>query len=150
MNAMNQHGFVRVAAAAPSLRVADCDFNVERILAMLARAEEQQVDVLVFPELCLTGYTFGDLFQQMTLQSASDIALEHVVRASKEVYSGLAVVGLGVFVDDRLFNCAAAFQDGRLLGIVPKSFLPNYKEFYELRWFAPAAQARSRSVSCGG
>lgn len=150
MKPMNQHGFVRVAAAVPSLCVADCDFNAGRILALLARAEEQQVDVLVFPELCLTGYTCADLFQQSTLQSAASGALEKLVKKSKDVFTGVAVVGLPLVVDDRLFNCAAAFQGGRLLGIVPKSFIPNYKEFYELRWFAPAAQARSRVVSSYG
>lgn len=144
---MNQHGFVRVAAAVPALRVADCDFNAERILAMLARAEDQQVDLLVFPELCLTGYTCADLFQQSTLQSLARGTLDKLVRQGKDIFSGLAVVGLPLVVDDRLFNCAAAFQGGRILGIVPKSFIPNYKEFYELRWFTPAAQARSRVIS---
>jgi len=150
MKPMNQHGFVRVAAAVPSLRVADCAFNGERILAMLARAEQQQVDVLVFPELSLTGYTCADLFQQAVLQSSARDALEELVQRGKDVFSGLAVVGLPLVIDDRLFNCAAAIQGGRLLGIVPKSFIPNYKEFYELRWFAPAAQAQSRVVSWDG
>ncbi len=145
-NKMNQFGFVRVAAAVPCLRVADCAFNAERILALLNRAEEQQVAVLVFPELGLTGYTCGDLFQQPTLQRAALRALFDVVEKGQRVFSGLAVVGLPVVVDDLLFNCAAVVQNGRVLGLLPKSFIPNYKEFYELRWFAPAARARSRTI----
>jgi NAD+ synthase (glutamine-hydrolysing) len=143
-------GFVRVAAAVPALKVADCAYNAERVLGLLARAEEQAVGVGVFPELGLTGYTCGDLFQQLTLQRAAAEALLDLVRRGRDVFSGLAVVGLPLAVGDLLFNCAAVFQGGRVLGLVPKSFIPNYKEFYERRWFAPAAAAPARSVLLGG
>jgi len=89
------------------------------------------VAVLVLPELSLTGYTCGDLFQQTALQRAAVQALDDLVQKSVKVYRGLTIVGLPLVVDDKLYNCAAAFQQGRLLGAVPKSFLPNYKEFYE-------------------
>jgi NAD+ synthase (glutamine-hydrolysing) len=147
---MTQFGFLRVAAATPTLRVADCAYNVEHILGLMDRAEEQGVAVLVFPELSLTGYTCADLFQQAALQTGALAALEHVVRASTGRFSGLAIVGLPLALDDRLFNCAAVLHKGKVLGLVPKSFIPNYKEFYECRWFAPAASARSRQVDLDG
>jgi NAD+ synthase (glutamine-hydrolysing) len=147
---MTHHGFLRVASAVPTLRVADCDTNAERILGLMARAQEEGVAVLVFPELCLTGYTCADLFQQWTLQRSALAALEHVARAGAQAFSGLAVVGLPLGVDDQMFNCAALIHRGRVLGIVPKSFIPNYKEFYEGRWFAAAATARSRTITLHG
>jgi NAD+ synthase (glutamine-hydrolysing) len=147
---MSYHGFLRVGAATPVLRVADCDFNVARILDLLRRAQEQRVSVVCFPELCLTGYTCADLFQQTALQRAAVAALAGLVRAAAGVFPGVAVVGLPLVVDDQLFNCAAVFQGGRVLGIVPKSFIPNYKEFYEGRWFTPAATAHSREVLLDG
>jgi NAD+ synthase (glutamine-hydrolysing) len=147
---MIYHGFLRVAAAVPTLRVADCAFNAERILALMARAESEQVAVLVFPELCLTGYTCADLFHQPVLQKGAVAALAHVARAGRDVFSGLAIVGLPLTVDDQVFNCAALLYRGRVLGVVPKSFIPNYKEFYEGRWFAAAATARSRQVVLDG
>jgi NAD+ synthase (glutamine-hydrolysing) len=147
---MTYHGFLRVAAAVPRLRVADCAYNAEQVLGLMARAEGEQVAVLVFPELCLTGYTCADLFHHPTLQKGALAALSHVARAGQSVFSGLAIVGLPVTVDDQVFNCAALLQGGRILGIVPKSFIPNYKEFYEGRWFAAAATARSRQVHVDG
>jgi NAD+ synthase (glutamine-hydrolysing) len=146
---MSQHGFLRVAAAVPSLRVADCVFNAERIGGLMARAQDEGVAVLVFPELCLTGYTCGDLFHQPALQRAALEALDSIARRSGSDFAGVAIVGLPVAVDDQLFNCAAVLHRGRILGVVPKSFIPNYKEFYEVRWFAAAATARSRSIVLG-
>src|SRR5437764_9456428 len=127
---MTHHGFVRVATAAPVLRVADCAFNAERVRGLLARAEAEGVAVLVFPELALTGFTCGDLFHQTALQRGALDALAALTEASRSAFSGLAVVGLPLAVDDQLFNCAAVLHRGRVLGVVPKSFLPNYKEFY--------------------
>ncbi len=147
---MLHHGFLRVAAASPVLRVADCAFNADRILGLLKRAEAEGVAVLVFPELSLTGYTCADLFQQTTLQRGALDALEHVRKAGADLFSGVALVGLPLAVDDQVFNCAAVLCRGRLLGLVPKSFIPNYKEFYERRWFAAAAAARSRQVVVHG
>jgi NAD+ synthase (glutamine-hydrolysing) len=145
---MIEHGFLRVAAATPLLRVADCSFNAEHIIALMRRAEAEGVSVLVFPEMSLTGYTCGDLFGQPVLQRGALEALAHVAAAG--VYSGLAVVGLPLAIDDQVFNCAAVLHRGHMLGIVPKSFIPNYKEFYEGRWFAAAATARSHEVVLGG
>jgi NAD+ synthase (glutamine-hydrolysing) len=147
---MTHHGFLRVAAASPVLRVADVTFNAERIVALMARAEAERAAVVVFPELSITGYTCADLFQQITLQRGALEALAHVVKESAAAFRGLAVVGVPVAVDDQLFNCAALVHRGRLLAVVPKSFIPNYKEFYEGRWFAAAATARSREIVLGG
>jgi NAD+ synthase (glutamine-hydrolysing) len=147
---MNNHGFVRVAAAVPVLRVADCAFNAEHILGLMARAEREGVAVLLFPELALTGYTCADLFHQPALQDSALRALTTTVRDGASIFAGLTVVGLPMVADDQLFNCAAVFQGGQLLGVVPKSFIPNYKEFYEGRWFSPAAGARSRQLNLGG
>src|SRR4051812_29228925 len=147
---MPYHGFLRVGAAVPALRVADPEFNADRVLALLRRAEAEQVAVLVFPELCLTGYTCADLFHQAALQKGALKALARVVDASRTVFSGLAAVGLPVVIDEQLFNCAAVFHRGRVLGVVPKSFVPNYKEFYEGRWFAAAANVRSRKLALDG
>lgn len=144
---MTHHGFVRVAAATPVLRVADCDFNARNILDLLDRAAQENVAVVVFPELALTGYTCADLFQQRSLLQAAVASLQRLVRQSEFVFPGLAAVGVPLVVDDQLYDCAAVFQRGRLLGIVPKSYLPNYKEFYEARWFAPAGTTASRVVN---
>ena len=138
-------GLLRVAAASPWLRVADCAANAQRILALLARAEREGVALLVFPELCLTGYTCGDLFQQQALQHAALAALDEVREVTSTQFSGIAVVGLPLTVRGQLFNTAAVLSCGRILGVVPKSFLPNYKEFYERRWFAPAQAAATIS-----
>jgi NAD+ synthase (glutamine-hydrolysing) len=143
-------GFLRVAAAVPMLRVADCDFNVKHLLALLQKAESEGVHLVVFPELSITGYTCGDLFHQPVLQRGAVEGLLRLASDSASVYSGLAVVGLPLVVDDLVFNCAAVFQRGRLLGVVPKSYLPTYKEFYEARWFAPAIKASRREIDVGG
>lgn len=143
---MIEHGFIRIAAAVPRLRVADCAFNVEQILALLAHAEREGAAIVVFPELAITGYTCADLFHQTTLQQNALAALIHLMQTSSAVFSGLAVVGLPLAVEDQLFNCAAVIHRGKVLGVVPKSFLPNYKEFYEKRWFASAATAHCRHI----
>jgi NAD+ synthase (glutamine-hydrolysing) len=143
-------GFVRVATVTPQLRVADCAFNAARIIALMQQAQAQGIGILVFPELSLTGYTCGDLFQQTALQRGAIAALEQVVEASDQQYSGLAVVGLPLLVHNQLYNCAAVLHRGRVLGLLPKTFLPNYKEFYEGRWFAPAGTARRSEVTLAG
>ena len=146
---MLSFGFLRVAAATPELTVADCSFNVRALIDLLRQAQQDRVAVVVFPELCVTGYTCADLFQQLPLLRGAVAGLEALARASETEFAGLIIVGLPLAVDDQVFNCAAVLQRGRILGIVPKSFLPNYKEFYERRWFAPASAARSNSVAIG-
>ena len=136
---MPRHGFLRVSAATPELRVADCRFNARQIVAMLRQAQAEGSGVVVFPELSLTGYTCADLFHHGTLLSDAVEGLRPVLDTTREGFAGVAVVGLPLVVDDQVFNCAVVLHRGNILGVVPKSFLPNYKEFYEARWFAPAA-----------
>src|SRR5436305_4891344 len=147
---MTQYGFLRVAAATPLVRVADCDFNAGQIIAFMKQAEAEGVAVLVFPELSLTGYTCADLFHHLPLQRGAIEALQRIAKEGASAFTGIAAVGLPLVVDDQVFDCAALLHRGRILGIVPKSYLPNYKEFYEARWFAPAATARSQTVRLGG
>jgi NAD+ synthase (glutamine-hydrolysing) len=147
---MDDHGFLRVAAASPRLKVADCTFNLERMQKLLRRAQEEKVSLLAFPEMGLTGYTCADLFQHSTLQRGALAALERLTAATEHEFSGVVIAGLPLVVDDQLFNCAAVLHRGRVLGLVPKSFIPNYKEFYEGRWFSPAATARSRQIELFG
>lgn len=128
-------GFVKVAAATPYIRVADCTYNQEQILNEIQKAAEQGVQLLVLPELCLTGYTCGDLFlQELLLQAAQD-ALQWLVQktADREIY---CVVGMPLTVNCKLYNAAVFFGKGKILGCIPKTHIPNYSEFYEVRHFA--------------
>ena len=132
-------GFVKVAAGTPEIRVADCAHNAQACIALMRQAAEQGVKVLCLPELCLTGYTCGDLFLQDTLLRGAEEALGEVLTASEELDLFLAV-GLPVRAGGKLYNCAALLCRGELLGLVPKTHLPNYGEFYEKRWFEPALE----------
>jgi NAD+ synthase (glutamine-hydrolysing) len=141
------HHFLRVAAACPRVRVADPVYNLAQHRALLSQAAKAGVHVVVFPELSLTGYTCADLFGHVALQRSACEALIDLLEPGD--FAGVVVVGLPLVVDDQLFNAAAVLHQGELLGIVPKSYLPTYKEYYEGRWFAPAAVARSRTVRVG-
>lgn len=144
-----QHGFIRVALGIPEVRVADPAFNAARTVALIEQAEAARALLAVFPELGLTAYSCDDLFHQQTLLDGAQAALGAVLRATRDTHL-IAVVGLPLRVDNLLFNCAAVLHQGRVLGVVPKTFLPNYREYYEMRQFAPAAAARRRCVSlCG-
>ncbi len=144
-----RHGFVRVAVGVPRVRVADPVFNAAQTIDLLAKASAAGAAVVVFPELGLSAYTCDDLFHQQSLLDATEAALRSIVEASRE-HAALAVVGLPLRVGHGLYNCAAAVQGGRLLGVVPKSYLPNYGEFYEARQFQPAGHALEKTVVVGG
>ncbi len=147
---MPSHGFIRVAAAVPTVRVGDCMFNAQHIVSLMKQAQQSGAALTVFPELSITGYTCGDLFHQPALHASALDALAAIVEASRSAYAGVAIVGLPLVVDHLLFNVAVAIQNGGVLAVVPKSYLPNYKEFYEARWFAPAAVASARETRlCG-
>ncbi len=147
---MNHHGFLRVAAASPELRLADCPFNADRTLSLMKQAEDRGVNLIVFPECGLTGYTCHDLFHQKPLWEAAEAALVRVAERSEKIYKGVAVVGLPLMVDGQLFNVGAVIHAGKILGIVPKSYLPNYKEFYDARYFCPADNATFSSANIAG
>lgn len=143
------HGFARVAVAVPVCRVADPAFNAQQTIALHHQAAAQGAVLVAFPELGLSAYSCDDLFHQRALLDGCERALAAVVAASIGIHA-VAVVGLPLQVDHALFNVAAVVLDGRLLGVVPKTFLPNYGEFYEARQFAPATQAISTEVTlCG-
>jgi len=132
---MDRYGYLKTAAAIPSVRVADCAYNGGRIAALVARAAERGVEAVLFPELSLTGYTCGDLFLQPALPAAAEQALAELLRRTAERNTAFAV-GLPVAVDDALYNCAVVAAAGEVLGVVPKRHIPDYGEFYESRWFA--------------
>lgn len=142
-----RHGFIKAAAATPDIRVADCGYNAEKIVNLMRCADESGVKLLVLPELCVTGYTCGDLFLQKTLLDGALAALEKIVGESRDL-SLLAVLGLPLIWEGKLFNCAAVVGEGRVLGVVPKTHLPNYGEFYELRHFSPAPSESGEITLC--
>jgi NAD+ synthase (glutamine-hydrolysing) len=144
-----RHNFVRVAFGIPEVRVADPAFNAGRVIEQMRQASERDALLVVFPELCLSAYSCEDLFHQQALLDASRDALFQVLEASRGL-SAIAVVGLPIAVDHLLFNCAAVVHRGRLLGLVPKTYLPNYREFYEMRQFTPAANAHRDSIDFAG
>ncbi len=141
------HGFVRIVAAVPPLALANPAANIGHILASLQAAEGLRAAVALSPELCLTGYTCHDLFHQTALLAAASEALEKLAERTAKIFTGLSVVGLPLVVGDAVFNCAAVFQNGKVLGVIPKSFLANQKEYYESRYFAPAAAASLDTVT---
>ena len=129
-----KNGFLKVCTLSPALRVADCAYNTQETIAAMQQAAQDGAALAVFPELGLTGYTCSDLFLQQPLLDAAEQGLRDILRAS-ETLELVAVVGLPVRVDGALYNCAAVVCHGALLGLVPKTHLPNYAEFYELRHF---------------
>ena len=141
-------GFVKVCAATPDIRVADCGFNSENIIIAIKNAEENGAKLVVLPELCVTGYTCGDLFFQKSLIDAAVSALGRIVNETAAL-DIIAAVGLPLDVSGKLYNCAALIYKGRVLAVIPKTALPNYNEFYERRHFTPAPAKNSSIEICG-
>ena len=141
-------GFISVACGTPKLRLADCHYNAEQTFTMMRQAEKAGAKVLVLPELGLTGYSCGDLFYQETLLRGAEEALATVLEATRNL-EVVTAVGLPVRINNKLYNCAAIIQYGTILGLVPKSHLPNYGEFYEKRQFAPAPEDGQYVTLCG-
>ena len=143
-------GFVKVAAGTPEIRVADCRYNAEQIFTLMREADKQGVRVLALPELCLTGYTCGDLFLQDTLLKGAEEGLATILEATKNL-DMLTALGLPVKNpwDGKLYNCAAVIHRGEIRGLVPKTWLPNYGEFYEMRWFASGKDLDASVELCG-
>ena len=147
---MRRHGFLRVAAACPKLRLADPAFNLNASQSLLQLAQQQSVDLVVFPELGVTGYTCGDLFHQEILLRSARRMFEQFLDDVKHWYQGIVVLGLPLECDGRLFNCAVVVAQGEVQGVVPKTFLPNYNEFYDARYFAPASVIVTKQIVLGG
>lgn len=146
---LKEQGFVRVGAVVPKLKVADTEFNCNEIIKQIERASNNKIQIAVFPELCVTGYTCQDLFEQ-------DILLEYAEKAINKImdYTNnldiICIIGMPIKAENQLFNTAVVIQKGRILGIVPKTFIPNYSEFYEKRWFASSKNTNKKEIEILG
>ena len=144
---MKRNGFIKVAAATPIVRIGDCRANAEQIAAQMREAVERGVSVMVFPELSMTGYTCGDLFLQSRIIEAGDEALATLLANPMPIVS---IVGMPIYYKNNLYNCAVVIANGKIEGIVPKSYIPNYSEFYESRWFTEGRDIRNTCLTiCG-
>ena len=146
---MDKFGFLKVAAAIPHVKIADCDYNAARMAALAQQAARRGVEIVCFPELGVTGYTCGDLLLQPALLDAADEALAGLIRATRKLPL-VAIAGAPVAHDGALYNCAVVFTQGRILGVVPKSHIPDYAEFYESRWFASGAGISGDTIAVAG
>jgi len=143
------YGYVKVAAAVPRVKVADCKFNASEIEKEIVIADGKGVQIIAFPELCITGYTCGDLFAQQLLLEGAEMGLMQILNTTRQM-DIISIVGMPVALDGMLLNTAVVIQRGKVLGVVPKTYLPNYKEFYERRWFTSACDVREQRVRlCG-
>lgn len=143
------HNFVRTAVVLPKLKVADPAYNADETIGLLRKARENNAMLAVFPELGLSAYTCEDLFHQQTLLDGCLAGLEKILAASQSL-SIIGIVGLPLRINGLLFNCAVVFYRGRVLGVVPKTYLPNYREFYEMRQFSPADHSLRESIDLMG
>ena len=144
-----KYGFITVAAAVPEVKVADCSFNLLQVENLIAQAEGKGVEVIVFPELTLTGYSCQDLFRQNLLIEQAENALLMLLDFTRKL-DIISIVGLPIVVGGLLLNCAVVLQKGKILGVVPKTFLPNYGEFYEKRWFASSQDLHPTEIRFAG
>jgi NAD+ synthase (glutamine-hydrolysing) len=143
------YGYIKVASAIPSVKVGDCHYNLQEIEQTIIRAEGQHVEVIVFPELSITGYTCQDLFRQQLLLDASEQAIVMLLDFTRQL-DIISIVGVPVQVGSILLNCAAVIQKGELMAIIPKTYLPNYNEFYEKRWFASSQDLHATEIIYAG
>lgn len=143
------YGFVRVATAIPSVKVGDCKYNTQQIENLIIQAEGKGVEIICFPELCITAYTCGDLFNQKLLTDEAEMGLISILDFTRSL-DIISIVGLPIYYNGVLFNCAAVIQKGRILGLIPKTYLSNYRELNEMRWFAPGYVLSDANVMiCG-
>lgn len=142
------YGFFRVACISPKLKVADCFYNANQIVDCVKNAENRDIQFLLFPELSITSYTCQDLFLQQTLQTAAENALKFICEQTKSSEI-LFAVGLPLAIKNERYNCAAFCQNGKVVALVPKSYIPNYSEFYERRWFTPYTSESVININLG-
>lgn len=140
------YGFIKVASAIPSVKIADCRYNIEKIKSLMIEANDKGVSIIVFPELCITAYTCADLFGQQLLLDEAEQSLMQLMDETKDL-NIISIVGLPLPLNGVLINAAVAIQQGEILGVVPKTYLPNYKEFYEQRWFTSGSQIIENNIS---
>ena len=144
-----KYGFVNVAAAVPVVKVADVDYNVQQIEGLIAQAEGRKVEVIVFPELCVTGYSCQDLFKEQLLLDRAEQGILMLLDFTRKL-DVISIIGAPVIINGLLYNCAVVLQSGTILGVVPKTYLPNYAEFYEKRWFASAQDLNPTDIYFAG
>lgn len=142
---LKEQGFVRVGAVVPKLKVADTEFNCNEIIKQIEVASNNKIQIIVFPELCVTGYTCQDLFEQDTLLEEAEKALNRILDYTNNL-DIICIIGMPIKAENQLFNTAVVIQKGKILGIVPKTFIPNYGEFYERRWFASSKNANKKEI----
>lgn len=142
---LKEQGFVRVGAVVPKLKVADTEFNCNEIIKQIEVASNNKIQIAVFPELCVTGYTCQDLFEQDTLLEEAEKALNRILDYTNNL-DIICIIGMPIKAENQLFNTAVVIQKGKILGIVPKTFIPNYGEFYEKRWFASSKNANKKEI----
>lgn len=146
---MSNFGFVKVAAATPSVNVADCKYNTSQIEELMGTAAKSGVEIVVFPEMSITAYTCGDLFHQQTLLNEAKRSLSQLLKTSENLEI-ITLVGMPLVLNNQLYNVAVVFSKGKIHGIVPKTYIPNYSEYYEKRWFASSLDLTSKEiVICG-
>ena len=146
---INRYGFIRVAAASPQLRVADCNYNTSEIIKVIERATKDNVQIITFPELSLTGYSCGDLFFQNSLQQAAIVSLLELVKFMQNIPSLVAIVGLPLRIGSSLYNMAAVVSADGILGLIPKTYISNNGGICEKRWFTSASKLGAKSVKIG-
>ena len=142
-------GYVRVAASVPELKVANVEFNTKEVIKEIKSLDKEGVQIVTFPELCLTGYTCADLFSQDILITKSKEAIKEVIDSTK-LLDIISIIGAPIVCDNQLFNCGVVINKGKILGIVPKTYIPNYGEFYEKRWFSTSNTLTSKTINLFG
>jgi NAD+ synthetase len=143
------YGFVKVAAAVPRVKIADCKYNARQLESLIAIADGKGVQIITFPEMCITAYTCGDLFGQQLLLEEAEMGLMQILNNTRQL-DIISILGMPIAVNSTVINAAVVIQKGKILGVVPKTYLPNYKEFYEQRWFTSALQVAEDNVRlCG-
>lgn len=146
---LKEQGFVRVGAVVPKLKVGDTEFNCNEIIKQIEIANNNNIQIAVFPELCVTGYTCQDLFEQDILLEYAEKALNKIINYTNNL-DIICIIGMPIKAENQLFNTAVVIQKGRILGIVPKTFIPNYSEFYEKRWFASSKNTNKKEIEILG
>ncbi len=142
-------GYVRVAASVPELKVANVEFNTKEVIKEIKALDKEGVQIVTFPELCLTGYTCADLFSQDILITKSKEAIKEVIDSTK-LLNIISIIGVPIVCDNQLFNCGVVISKGEILGVVPKTYIPNYGEFYEKRWFSTSNTLTSKTINLFG
>ena len=146
---LKKQGFVRVGAVVPKLKVADTEFNCNEIIEQIEIASNNKIQIAIFPELCITGYTCQDLFEQDTLLEEAEKSLSKILDYTNNL-DIICIIGMPIKQENQLFNTAVVIQKGEILGVVPKTFIPNYGEFYEKRWFASSKNANKKEIEMLG